>query len=297
MMTSTIRQLVFGMATALGLTAATGPAVAETSPEHVLATTVETLETRLDARIGVMIIDSASDWTWTHRAHERFLMASVFKSVLCGAVLHGADAGTLSLNEPLAIDEADILSYAPVAKEHVGGTLSIGELCFATLDMSDNTAANLLIDRVGGPQAVTDFLRSAGDDVTRLDRMEPELNLFVPGDPRDTTSPAAMAATWRALLLDNVLTPASRGQLTEWMRHGGVTGTLIRASAPQDWVVMDKSGGGRDFTRNLVAMIVPPGRPPFIVAIFLSDTPADWSTRNDAVAEISAAVVDVLKAR
>lgn len=297
MTTSTIRRFVLGMTTAIVLTAAINPAIADTDPEHALATTVEALETRLDARIGVMIIDTASDWTWTHREHERFLMASVFKSVLCGAVLHGADAGTLSLYEKLEIRQADILSYAPVAKEHVGRTLSISDLCFATLDMSDNTAANLLIDRVGGPQAVTDFLRIAGDYVTRLDRMEPELNLFVPGDPRDTTSPAAMAGTWRALLLDNVLTPASRGQLAEWMRHGGVTGTLIRTSAPQDWVIMDKSGGGQDFTRNLVAMVVPPDRAPFIVAIFLSDTPADWSTRNNAVAEISAAVVEVLKAR
>lgn len=297
MMTLTINPLVFGIALALGLTATHGPVVAETSVEQILETTVSALESRLDARIGIMIQDSASDWTWGHREHERFLMASVFKSILCGYVLHSADAGTLLLDEPLTVDEADILDCAPVAEKHLGGTLSIGELCFATVDMSDNTAANLLIDRVGGPRAVTAFLRSIGDEVTRLDRMEPELNLFVPGDPRDTTSPAAMATTWQALLLDNVLTPASRGQLAEWMRHGGVTGTLIKTSAPPDWIIMDKSGGGRDFTCNLVAMVVPPDRAPFTVAIFLSDTPEDWSTRNDAVAEISAAVVEVLKTR
>lgn len=193
--------------------------------------------------------------------------------------------------------QADILSYAPVAQEHVGDTLTIGELCFATLDMSDNTAANLLIDRVGGPAAVTHFLREIGDMVTRLDRTEPELNLFAVGDPRDTTSPAAMVSTWEALLLGDVLTPASSAQLAQWMRLGGVTGALIRASTPPDWVVMDKSGGEADYTRNIVAMVTPPDRAPFFVAIFLSDTPADWTTRNEAVADIAAAVVAVLKTR
>lgn len=168
MMTPTIRRLFFGMAASLGLTATTGPAMAETNPERALATTVETLASRLDARIGVMITDSASGWTWAHGAHERFLVASVFKSVLCGAVLNRSD----------------------------GGTLSIADLCFATVGLSDNTAGNLLIDRVGGPQAVT----------------------------------------WQALLLGDVLTPASRGQLVEWIRHGGVTATLVRASTSQGWV-------------------------------------------------------------
>ncbi|MBK6597732.1 MAG: serine hydrolase [Proteobacteria bacterium] len=126
--------------------------------------------------------------------------------------------------------------------------------------MSDNTAANLLINRLGETQAVTAYVRGIGDDVTRLDRMEPDLNVFVPGDLRDTTSPAAMISTWEAMLLGSALTPESHAQLAAWMRLGGVTGGLIRASVPPDWTVADKSGGGQYYTRNLVAMITPPNR-------------------------------------
>ena len=297
MIAEAIRNLSYSAVMAFGLIAVTSSASAETDAEVDLARTIDRLESRLDARIGLMIRDSGSDWTWAYRADEQFLMASVFKSVLCGAVLYQHDRNKLTLSEPLAIGEADMLSYAPVTQKHVGGTLTIGELCFETLDMSDNTAANLLIDRVGGPAEVTAFLRDIGDDVTRLDRKEPQVNQFTPGDPRDTTSPAAMASTWKALLLDAALTPASRAQLADWMRHGGVTGALIRASTPQGWIVVDKSGGGRQFTRNLVAMVTPPDRAPFVVAIFLSDTPADWNARNEAVAEVAAAVVEVLKTR
>lgn len=184
-----------------------------------------------------------------------------------------------------------------MTKAHSGGTMPVGDLCLAALDMSDNTAANLLIDRLGGPQEVTSFLRRIGDPVTRLDRKEPDLNLFDPADPRDTTSPTAMLSTWQAMLPCDALPAASHAQLTDWMSQGGVTGALIRASTPTGWQVADKSGGGEGFTRNRVAMISPPDRAPFFVAICISDTPTDFETRNAALIEIGAAVVEVLRAR
>jgi beta-lactamase class A len=224
---------------------------------------VSTIEDNLDARVGIVVRDSGSDWQWAHREDERFLMNSTFKSVLCGAVLQRSETGELALTEPLAIEASDILDYAPVAETRVGGSITIGELCLATLDMSDNTAANLLI---GGPQEVTAFMRSLGDNVTRLDRLEPEMNTFAEGDPRDTTTPAAMAASWETMLLGDGLSPASQAQLTEWMSIGGVTGALLRASAPDDWLVADKSGSGNR-TRNLVAMVTPPDEAPYVTEI------------------------------
>jgi beta-lactamase class A len=265
--------------------------------ESALETTIHELEERLDARIGVLIRESGSDWQWGYREDERFLMASTFKSVLCGAVLDRMNQGDISLKERIEIHAEDILSYAPVTEKHVGASLSIGELCFATLDMSDNTAANLLINRLGETNEVNAFLRKVGDTVTRMDRMEPELNIFSPGDSRDTTSPAAMLSTWNRMLLGDDLVRTSSVQLAEWMSYGGVTGTLIRPSVPDGWLVSDKSGGGREYTRNLVAMITPSSKTPVFVAIFVSDTAADWPTRNAAVQTIGAAVIKVIQAR
>ncbi|TDX31926.1 class A beta-lactamase [Rhodovulum visakhapatnamense] len=290
-------RLLAGLALGLALSSPALARTAEDDAAQALADTISRLESALPARIGVAIRDSGSDWGWGHRDSERFLMASTFKSVLCAAVLDRADRGLLSLGDAVAIPPEAILDYAPVAETHVGGTMTLGDLCLATLDMSDNTAANLLIARLGGPQEVTAFLRRIGDPVTRLDRTEPDLNLLDPADPRDTTSPAAMAATWQRLLLGDVLSPASRARLADWMSHGSVTASLIRASAPPGWTVSDKSGGGREYTRNLVAMIRAPGRAPVVVAIYLSDCPADWATRNAAVAEIGAAVIALLKTR
>ncbi|MEM8877550.1 MAG: class A beta-lactamase [Pseudomonadota bacterium] len=281
----------------LGLLLSTTPSLADMSAEEVLGTTIHELETGLDARIGVLVRDSLSGWQWGHREDERFLMNSTFKSLLCGAVLSQVDRGKLTLDEPIPVRAEDILQYAPVTKEHVGATLSIGDLCLATLDLSDNTAANLLIDRLGGPSSIMTNLGIVGDSVTRIDRREPDLNTFTHGDPRDTTSPAAMLTTWDAMLLGDALEPESQAQLAEWMSHGGTTGAFLRASAPNNWQVVDKSGGGREYTRSVVAMVTPPGEAPYLVAIYVSDTPADWAMRNAAVAEIGAAVIEVMKAR
>lgn len=272
------------------------PAFADPA-EKALSKTILQIETDLQARIGVQILDSGSGWTWGHRQDERFLMASTFKALLCGAVLQAVDKAEVSLDEKLKIRAEDITNHSPVAERFIGGGLTIARLCHATLDQSDNTAANLLVDRLGGPQAVTLFLRDLGDQVTRLDRKEPDLNIFLSGDVRDTTSPAAVVKSWEAMLIGNALSPASRNQLIEWLSTGGVTGKLLRPSVPRGWQVADRSGGGRDHTRNIVAMLTPPGRAPIFVAIFLSDTPANWSSRNAAVAKLGAAAIAMIQTK
>ncbi len=271
------------------------PALAN-DPDRLLAATIEQIEQDLDARVGLVIRDSGSDWSVSHRADELFLMASTFKTMLCGAVLNRVDAGEIDLAEPIAIKAEDILDYAPVTEAMVGKTMSVGDLCKAALDMSDNTATNLLIDRIGGPQSVTDFLRAIDDPISRVDRREPELNTFSAGDPRDTTSPAAMVSTMEALLTGDALAPQSREQLTDWMSAGGVTGALIRASTPVGWQVADRSGSA-DSNRNIVAMVTAPDRKPYFIAIFLSDAEADFEARNAAAIALSAAVMQVVRSR
>lgn len=294
MSTHSVKLPLLALGLSLGLLTC-GPASAE-DPEQRLTATIDRIEQDLDARVGLLIRDSGSDWSFSHRADEPFLMNSTFKTLLCGAVLHRVDAGDIDLDERISVQAGDILEYAPVTETMVGKTMSVGELCLATIDMSDNTAANLLIDRIGGPESVTAFLREIGDPVSRLDRREPEVNTFAPDDPRDTTTPAAMVSTMETLLTGDALTPQSRAQLVDWMSGGGVTGALIRASTPTGWHVADRSGSG-DFNRNIVAMVTPPDREPYFIAIFLSDADADFDTRNAAVIELSEAVIQVLTRR
>ncbi|MEE4298655.1 MAG: class A beta-lactamase [Pseudomonadales bacterium] len=259
-----------------------------------LEETVHHHESALDARVGVLVREVGTERRWAHRADERFLMNSAVKALICAAVLDAAERGALSLDEALPIRASDLVPHAPLAERRVGEAVEIAELCRAAVDLSDNTAANLLIARLGGPAAVTAFLRGLGDAHTRLDRMEPELNVWAEGDERDTTTPEAVLLTLELLLLGDALAPGGRAQLTDWMSRGSYTGAFLRAAAPPEWSIADKSGAG-EVTRTLVALVSPPGRAPWLVAIFVSEAEVDFVTRNAAVASISAAVVAALR--
>ena len=252
-----------------------------------LEQTIDRLESQLSARIGVAVFDSATKETWTHRPNERFLMNSTVKVLVCAAVLSRDD---LDLTETLPVYGKDIFGHAPVTRHLSGGTMTIADLCLAAVDQSDNGATNVLFDWLGGPERLPAFLRSIGDDITRSDRIEPALNLFVSGDVRDTTSPAAMVQTLQAIFAGDALSLDRRVHLTNWMRPGSWTSALIRPAVPTGWDVADKSGSGRN-TRNLIAVLTPPTGSRIFVSLSISDTNANFTTRSAALAELGAAVM------
>nr|4C75_A Chain A, BETA-LACTAMASE [synthetic construct]4C75_B Chain B, BETA-LACTAMASE [synthetic construct]4C75_C Chain C, BETA-LACTAMASE [synthetic construct]4C75_D Chain D, BETA-LACTAMASE [synthetic construct] len=252
------------------------------------------LEKQYGGRLGVYALDTGTGRTIAYRADERFPMCSTFKALAAAAVLAQVDAGKESLDRRITYTKDDLVDYSPVTEKHVGTGMTLAELCEAAITYSDNTAANLLLDEIGGPKGLTAFLRSIGDDVTRLDRWEPELNEALPGDPRDTTTPAAMAATLRALLLGDALSPASRAQLTDWMRGNTTGDKLIRAGLPAGWRVGDKTGTGSYGTRNDIAIIWPPNRAPIVLAIYSTGSTADAKERNALIAEAAKIVAEAL---
>uniref|UniRef100_UPI00311CE1F0 TEM-1 Variant 80.a n=1 Tax=Escherichia coli TaxID=562 RepID=UPI00311CE1F0 len=254
--------------------------------------TVKRIEDQLGGRLGYAELDLGSGQVLeSYRGDERFPMMSTFKVLLCGAVLARVDAGQEQLDRRITYTKADLVTYSPVTEKHVGDGMTVAELCEAAITMSDNTAANLLLTTIGGPEALTAFLRSIGDTTTRLDRWETELNEALPGDPRDTTTPEAMAATLRKLLLGDVLTPASRQQLIDWMEADKVAGPLIRSALPAGWRIADKTGAGERGSRGIIALLGPPGKAPRIVVIYLTGSKADMAERNKAIAEIGAALI------
>lgn len=228
------------------------------------------LEARLKGgRLGVYAVDTATGRTLTHRAAKRFPMASSFKGLLAGAVLARVDAGRERLERRIAYSRADLLSHAPVAEAHVAeGALTVETLCQAAVEESDNTAANLLLRSLGGPAGLTAWLRAIGDPVTRLDRYELALNSALPGDPRDTTTPAAMAATYGRLLLGSTLKPASRQRLAAWMVEAKTGLNRLRKDLPAGWRAGDKTGTGRNGAIGDVAVLWPPKGGPILVACY-----------------------------
>ncbi len=260
------------------------------------------LEKRAGGRLGVSAIDTGSKSVVGHRENERFPMCSTFKLMLSSAVMAGA--GRLSreagfshesvLARQLRVEKKHLVAWAPIAERHVGEEMTVASLCDAAVRYSDNAAANLLLELIGGPPAFTAYARSLGDAVTRLDRTEPKLNTSIPGDVRDTTSPAAMRDDLISMVLSDKKPVEAREQLRAWMVANTTGDKRIRAGTPAGWIVGDKTGTGANGATNDIAIIWPAGRAPIAMAIYFVGAKGTQSERDAVVAEAAGIVLAAL---
>ena len=250
------------------------------------------LQRRHGGRLGVAMLDTGTGRRVAQRGDERFLLCSTFKVLAVAAVLARVDAGKERLDRRIVFGPEVLLDYAPVTRPHVGAPgMTVAALCEAAITLSDNTAANLLLASLslaslGGPAAVTRFVRGLGDPVTRLDRTEPELNEGSPGDIRDTTTPNAMLDTLQRLLLGHALADASRVRLTGWLRACATGRDKLRAGVPADWSPGDKTGSGAHGESNDVAIFWPPRCKPLLVTAYYAGSSADSKQRSAVLAEV-----------
>jgi len=278
--------LAIGSLAAFGLPALSQPKGLFQSLPRLLAQ----LEKSCSGRLGVAVLDTGTGKVAGHRTDERFAMCSTFKMLLAAAVLQRADLGRDHLGRTVDIPPKPLLFNSPLTEEHAGGRMTVGELCGAILTRSDNAAANLLLASIGGPDGLTRFARSIGDKVTRLDRFETSLNEAKPGDPRDTTSPAAMLGNLRKLLLGNVLRLESRDQLIQWMIANQTGGERLRAGLPSNWRAADKTGSNGENTTNDIAIAWPIKRAPVLIAAYLNECAGPETKRNAVLAKVGSLV-------
>ncbi|MGH6971827.1 MAG: class A beta-lactamase, partial [Caulobacteraceae bacterium] len=250
------------------------------------------IEAKVGGRLGLAALDARSGRRLTHRADERFAMCSSFKAMLVAAALARVDRGQERLDRFVRFGEADLLDYAPVARAHVkAGGMTFGELCAAAIELSDNTAANLILASIGGPPGWTRFVRSLGDGVSRLDQSEPALNDVPPGDIQNTTTPAAMLGDLRRVVLGDVLSPGSRAHLAGWMVACKTGLKRLRAGLPADWRVGDKTGtwtGAHNASGDIAAAWTPRG--PIVITCYLSNAAAPIPARDAAFAQAARVV-------
>lgn len=257
-----------------------------------LASGLADIERRHGGRLGATVIDTGSHQLLALRGNQRFALNSTFKILAAAAVLARVDKGRESLDRRLRYGRDQLQHYSPATSEHAGSDgMTLRAIAASAVELSDNTAGNLLLDSLGGPSALTAWLRTIGDTQTRVDRREPTVNDVAPGDPRDTTTPIAMAATLERLLLSDVLAASSRTQLRKWM-IGSETGRhRLRADLPQEWTAGDKTGTGPRNETNDVAVFWPPGRAPLVVTAYYNQSAASEPIRSVVLAEVGALAV------
>jgi beta-lactamase class A len=274
--------------------AAEQPALGNTSTANAAAVAdrkheFRQLEDRFDARLGVYAIDTGTGRTVQYRAGERFAYASTFKALAAAEILD--ETTPAELDRVVRYSADDLVTYSPVTEKHVATGMTLRAIADAAVRYSDNTAANLMLGHLGGPQKFEKELREVGDKVTDPARYETELNEARPGDRRDTSTPRALAESLRAYAVGNALEPADRDILNGWLRGNTTGGELIRAGVPDGWVVGDKTGAGGYGTRNDIAVIWPPDRAPIVLAVLSSRDEKDAEYDNALIAEATKVVL------
>ena len=274
-----------------------GPEYPESTNAILGDEVLEGIEQRVGGRLGMALFDDTGTQLRSYRGDERFAMCSTFKLPLGAAVLENVEDGSFALDDAIAFGADDILEYAPVVSERVSdGEMTVAELAEAASTVSDNSAANLLLAQIGGPEGLTAFFRRHGDDVTRLDRTEPTLNENVSGDPRDTTTPVAMAGLVQHLVLGDGLEPASREMLAGWTIASTTGLRRIRAGLPEGWRAGDKTGTCWT-AYNDVAIVWPTESDPFVLVIYIDRPEATPRLVNQAFAEIGELAASYMTAR
>jgi len=280
----------------LGVTAsvAAAPALSEASLEDRF----KAIETRTGGRLGVWAGEVGGGGVVAWRANERFLMCSSFKSLAVSAVLARVDRGQERLDRWIPYGAQDLQEYAPVARANLAkGGMTLDAICAAAIELSDNTCANLILASLGGPHKVTSYVRSLGDDITRLDRTEPELNRpGPPGDMRDTTTPASMTGLWRKLLFGDALSVQSRGRLNAWLAASQTGPNRLPAATPAGWKIGHKTGSGST-TLGDVAVWTPPVGRPILIAVYFNVVGALDRPHDDVFVEAGRLALSALARR
>jgi len=266
----------------LGLVAPTGAWAADATEK------LRDLEAAAGGQLGVAALDLGAGGRWQYRADERFAMCSTFKFLAAAFVLARVDRGQESLARRITYQKSDLVDYSPTTAPHAGAAgLDMAALCEAAVTISDNTAANLMLASFGGPAGLTQYLRTLGDEVTRLDRNEPEVNEATPDDARDTTSPNAMLGLLQRLLIGDALTRDSRARLIGWLKTCTTGDTRLRAGLPAGWIVGDKTGTGYHGATNDIAMAWPPDGAPILIAAYYTESKSQQATRDYVLAEVA----------
>ncbi|MEU4363186.1 class A beta-lactamase [Promicromonospora sp. NPDC023987] len=250
------------------------------------------LEKKYHAVVGLYAVDTGGGPRVAHRADERFAFASTFKALAAGAVLEQSSAD--ELERVVTYDAADLVEYSPVTEQHVESGMTMLEIIDAAVQVSDNTAGNLLFDALGGPDGLEAALRGIGDETTVSARWEPELNDVTPGDERDTSTARALADDLRAYALGDVLDDTDRKILVEALQGSTTGDETIRAGVPDGWVVGNKTGTSGNGGRNDIGVLWPPDGDPIVLAILTRTEDPDAEPDDAFLAEATAVAMEAL---
>jgi beta-lactamase class A len=232
---------------------------------------------------------------------QHFPMQSVYKVPIGMYVLHQADAGILKLDQKVKVQPKDFLTgrqHSPIRDNNPNGIeLSVRDLLRFSVSESDGTACDVLLNLIGGPAQVTKYLRDVGVEDIVVANTEREIGQDEEVQYRNWATPESALALLRALYEGRGLSPDSRNLLLEFMTKSPTGPKRIKGMLPEGADVAHKTGSsgtlnGLTKATNDVGLVTLPDGRHLAIAVFVSDTKADETTRDAVIAKISRAAWD-----
>lgn len=254
------------------------------------------LEINHHVEIGLSAIETYNNTQINYNANKRFPMDSTSKLMTVSAVLKKSESDPALLKQKIFFTANDVKKsgYAPITSRYIKSGMTVSDLCAAALEYSDNAAVNQLMKILGGPNKVTQFARSIGDETYLLVRWEPELNSAIPHDKRDTTTPSAMADSVQKLVLGNALGNSQRQQLQDWLKHCKTGNNRIRAGIPRHFIVADKTGIGGYGSIGDIGVVWRPHASPIVLVVYVRQNEKNAHTSDQIIALTTKIVMNAM---
>jgi beta-lactamase class A len=273
----------------------------EPSVDAELVARITQIAATAKGRVGVDAVVLETGKTVSLVPDEHFPMQSVCKLPIAMAVLAQVDAGKLKLDQIVRVGKSDLVGpnmYSPIRDKNPNGTkLSVQELIRFAVGESDGTASDVLFRLVGGAGAVRQYLVGQGITDITLINTENELGLDWANQYRNWSTPRAATTLLRALQEQKALSSGSRALLLKIMTESIPGADRLKGGLPAGTPIAHKTGtsGSRDGITaaiNDVGIITLPNGQHLLIAVFVSDSPADLKTRESVIAQIVRVVWD-----
>lgn len=291
-----------------------------------------------DGRIGVCAEDVLK-FSVCSNGNQRFSMQSVVKLIVAAAAMDMVDRKAWRLDEPVTVRRENLSLYVqPIAKRVAAKgevRTTIGELIRDAVVASDSAATDILIERMGGPQAIQSFLTRHGlAESVRVDRNERDLQTEIAGltwkpeyvdahvlelaekrvpevqrerafraylkEERDTATPRGMTSFLAKLAAGELLSQASSAHLLGIMRRTATFPDRLRAGTPEGWTIAHKTGtgptlNGLNSVTNDVGVLTAPSGGWVAISVFVAESRRPSKERAAVIARAAQVIAGGLR--
>lgn len=260
-----------------------------------------------DGKLGVAIIDLASNDSVTINGKGHFAMQSVYKFHLGLAVLNQIDKGKFKLDQKILVTKKDLLpnTWSPLRDRYPNGEVEIplSEILVYTVAQSDNNGCDILFRLLGGPAFVDKYVKNLGIKDVAIKTTEEEMHNSTKAQFTNWSTPWSAVKLLEKFYQKSILSTPSHNFMWKTLAEATTGSQKIKGLLPKGTVVGHKSGlSGTDekgvtAATNDIGIVALPNGNHYAIAVFYGNTKMSDKESDKVIAEVAKAAWDYFLAK